>query len=1135
MHKLFDSHELPDVKDYRLKTIDAFRAFLFIFLGILSGGLLWLLSFWIPPIFYLLYRNETNIYKADYILYRKKSGMIIIERIKRKKCKINPLNEERYYLFTSFEGQLFYFSANREMFKSVQNSFARYIVDNPESKDQLFKGLSGKDAGSLVQFYGKNKLKLQDKSIFRLFMEEFFSPVLFCQTVVATAFALLGRGFYAATVVMFVIITIWIRLREYIRNRSNLHRISEVKDVIRVTRRCNDEDYDEVIDVQALTVGDVVHIDVNKKFACDMLVIQGSCLVNESMLTGEAVPIIKTNYSFDRNNFKTSNILSSGTFSVHNKTPIVKALVIGTGWNTSKGKLLGGIVFRDRVRYRFERDFFTFLACLFVFDLALAALVIFLELRHEDYQYNKIVMRVLEYLKNGFPPSVFFISIANIQQSSHKLYLKKISSLVSDKIIEGGALKTICFDKTGTLTETGLTLHGYLLGSESGFEDFGNNLDSVVVNPRFQPFIECLACCHSLVTIDGNIVGDPLDEQMYLFSRARLTERSNPNNPNQPFTSLQFQSGLLKTFKQTRDKYYNITKVFEFDSNRKRISVLVNNENDGSYRLFCKGAAEVVKTLCLPETVSQSFDELLNDYSQNGFRVIALAYKDIHPNDVNKSEDDLESNLNFLGFLVFDNPLKASTRPIIKELKASKHHLAMITGDNLYTGISVGYKAGLLNTIQGLYIGTATENKRLKWEYFDTSLLNKDHNDDNRESRHGSVISTHSGIKLNLDEINNMLVDCEHRNIKLALSGNAFDILMNILIHEPEIKEKVLSLCTIYGRCAAIQKKRIIEELKEIAANDEAYVGFVGDGSNDAMALKAANVGLSIGNDESSFSASFCSSITDISPIKDIIIEGKVCLSNALQQFKYLMTSVLFMNCIYFTLYYNKLDFVQAEFILMSLYFFPIAYLIGLTKAVPQLSPIRVKPSIMTKEYLTEFFGLGFLMIIFVFVNMTIYTKLQVYKFTNDIVKDYRDPQYTFEVHYFVTPKFILFSVLLFLCVSGLANHKSVPFRQPIYTNMPFIFYMTFAIFVAFFGLYFEEMNVFGDRASAFYLKYFRYPNFGNDNRSVIVGVMLVECLVLYLFNKTLEEHFTHGLYKNNRLDTVKTKRVSEMSIETDK
>lgn len=71
------------------------------------------------------------------------------------------------------------------------------------------------------------------------------------------------------------------------------------------------------------------------------------------------------------------------------------------------------------------------------------------------------------------------------------------------------------------------------------------------------------------------------------------------------------------------------------------------------------------------------------------------------------------------------------------------------------------------------------------------------------------------------------------------------------------------------------------------------YVGFVGDGSNDTMALKSANVGLSIGNDESSFSASFYTKRMDITSIVEILIEGKVCLGNAFQNFKFFLTMIL--------------------------------------------------------------------------------------------------------------------------------------------------------------------------------------------------------------------------------------------------
>ena len=73
----------------------------------------------------------------------------------------------------------------------------------------------------------------------------------------------------------------------------------------------------------------------------------------------------------------------------------------------------------------------------------------------------------------------------------------------------------------------------------------------------------------------------------------------------------------------------------------------------------------------------------------------------------------------------------------------------------------------------------------------------------------------------------------------------------------------------------------IIDLYKLKNSKNSSYVGFVGDGSNDTMALKAANIGLSIGNDESSFSASFYTPKLEIASISKVIMEGKVCLGNA--------------------------------------------------------------------------------------------------------------------------------------------------------------------------------------------------------------------------------------------------------------
>jgi cation-transporting ATPase 13A2 len=85
------------------------------------------------------------------------------------------------------------------------------------------------------------------------------------------------------------------------------------------------------------------------------------------------------------------------------------------------------------------------------------------------------------------------------------------------------------------------------------------------------------------------------------------------------------------------------------------MSVFAKNYTDGSYQLFVKGSPEKIKELSLASSLPEDFNEILDDYTQKGYRVIALAYKDIQMNyqqiQVAKREE-VENNLIFLGFLI---------------------------------------------------------------------------------------------------------------------------------------------------------------------------------------------------------------------------------------------------------------------------------------------------------------------------------------------------------------------------------------------------------------------------------------------------------------------------------------------------
>lgn len=62
---------------------------------------------------------------------------------------------------------------------------------------------------------------------------------------------------------------------------------------INAMRSGNEENLTEVTSVD-LVPGDVIEVPENRVIPCDVILLTGSCIVNESMLTGESIPVMKT-------------------------------------------------------------------------------------------------------------------------------------------------------------------------------------------------------------------------------------------------------------------------------------------------------------------------------------------------------------------------------------------------------------------------------------------------------------------------------------------------------------------------------------------------------------------------------------------------------------------------------------------------------------------------------------------------------------------------------------------------------------------------------------------------------------------------------------------------------------------------
>ena len=123
------------------------------------------------------------------------------------------------------------------------------------------------------------------------------------------------------------------------------------------------------------------------------------------------------------------------------------------------------------------------------------------------------------------------------------------------------------------------------------------------------------------------------------------------------------------------------------------MSVVCKNDSDDCFKVFVKGSPEKISELCIPSTLPLDFEEVLARYTTQGYRVIALAVKELPQfnfRSLQKAKrEEVEFDLTFLGFLIMENKLKDETKGVVETLDKCAVRTIMATGDNVLTAISV--------------------------------------------------------------------------------------------------------------------------------------------------------------------------------------------------------------------------------------------------------------------------------------------------------------------------------------------------------------------------------------------------------------------------------------------------------------
>ncbi|HCU05399.1 MAG TPA: magnesium-translocating P-type ATPase [Coxiellaceae bacterium] len=599
-----------------------------------------------------------------------------------------------------------------------------------EKMQSNLNGLSELVAKSLLSQYGLNEIEREKRQswIGRLFTN-FKNPLLLLLMTLGVISYFTGD--IRSTIIIFVMVILCVVLRFVQETRAD-HAAEKLKEMVRNNATVVREGNVQEIALKRLVPGDVIQLSAGDMIPADVRVIAAKDLfLNQSALTGEALPIEKKSFSVDtdiKNPLDLINICFLGSNVVSGSAT---AIVINTGCRTYFGSLARSIM-SDRQLTSFDKGInqFTWLMIKFIAVMVPAVFFINGFTKHDWSEAFLFALAVAVGLTPEMLPMIVTVNLSKgaLMMARKKTIVKRLNSIQNF-----GAMNILCTDKTGTLTEGRIVLerHVDVCGKESApVLHFG------YLNSYHHTGLK-------------NLLDDAILDHEDLEDRLKMKEQ-----------------------------YKKIDEI-PFDFSRRRMSVVVEDINK-THILICKGAFEEVMSQCdriemhddivtmLPEYVAQSRD-VVTRLNAEGFRVIALAYKKISGLSVQTvySVKD-ESNLVLLGFLSFFDPPKESAEEALKRLHTLNVNVKILTGDNDVVTAYICNKVGIL--VENILLGSQVEAMT------------------------------------------------EAELAEAAINTNVFARLL------PAHKEKIIR---------ALQSKAHV-------------VGFLGDGINDAPALKAADVGISV-------------------------------------------------------------------------------------------------------------------------------------------------------------------------------------------------------------------------------------------------------------------------------------------------
>lgn len=540
------------------------------------------------------------------------------------------------------------------------------------------EGLTAAEAAERLQRDGRNKLAEPPKdSLFKKLMMQFADPMIIILIVAAAisgVTAFYAKESFADVIIILAVVIINAVLGVYQESKAE-KAIEALQEMAAATSKVYRDGKLITIRSEELVPGDIVVLEAGDAVPADGRIIQcASMKIEEAALTGESVPVDKTEDALDLGNQKEiplgdrRNMVYMGSTVVYGRG---MAVMCETGMNTEMGKIADALAQAKEGKTPLQIKLSQLSKVLTVLVLVICAIIFAVSLLRADDINGGVILDVfmvavslaVAAIPEGLAAVVTIVlSIGVTNMSKRNAIIRKLTAVETL-----GCAQIICSDKTGTLTQNKMTVVDY----------YGDDQDLLAKAMAL--------CCDAVIEPgDDTATGEPTECALVNYA-AKLginkkdAEAETPREEEVPF-----------------------------DSGRKMMSTLHVDKKTGRVIQYTKGAPDEVLKKCTHILSGSQMRPITDEDKKNilsankemadkALRVLMASYAEYDQMPEKISSEDVERELCFIGLVGMIDPVRPEVKAAIEECDSAGITPVMITGDHVDTAAAIGKELGILS------------------------------------------------------------------------------------------------------------------------------------------------------------------------------------------------------------------------------------------------------------------------------------------------------------------------------------------------------------------------------------------------------------------------------------------------------